>query len=491
MVPWVILFSVAMGGDPLTERASSEAVSTTGDAAEIVTKSTILYNDVRRYQAAPKAFRPGHVSPRSVDSLAVTRTSGRFEVRFPSGAPIVTPALHAGLVFVSGGFSSHEVFAVHQRTGKPAWGATLDDDGPSNAACEGGLCVFNTESCTVFAVDAKTGAHRWSHWLGDPLTSAPTIGHGLVFVAWPSQVQGQPPGHSHALGAFDLKTGELKWRRWIDGDVLSAPVVAGVEVLVTTFSGTIYRFGAKDGDVVQARQAKATSAPVVRGDDLYYSQRIESAGGAAAEGVIRESRTDQKKVWMAARKRARYIDEQTQASTGLHQQGTSLDAGNGFVGGAPSTAKSNEAMKVVGAGTVATMQSFQGSRVLALAGRNIATMGNEVVSTDAKTGKRQWSTPLPGDLSAGGSLGTAPIAAGGSIFVATLQGEVLELSPKDGTVKRKLSLGAAIRAQPVIDGGWLYAGTTDGRLIGLDLGHARYVGWTTWGRDAARTGAVP
>ena len=35
--------------------------------------------------------------------------------------------------------------------------------------------MINTESCTLFALDAATGKMRWSYYLGDPLLSTPTI----------------------------------------------------------------------------------------------------------------------------------------------------------------------------------------------------------------------------------------------------------------------------------------------------------------------------
>ena len=44
--------------------------------------------------------------------------------------------------------------------------------------CAGGFTVFNTESCTIFALDAYSGKLIWAHYLGDPLTSTPTIANG-------------------------------------------------------------------------------------------------------------------------------------------------------------------------------------------------------------------------------------------------------------------------------------------------------------------------
>ena len=54
--------------------------------------------------------------------------------------------------------------------------------------------VYNTESCTIFAHDAKSGKLLWSYWLGDPLMSSPSIAAGRVFAAYPAsgRVAGSP-----------------------------------------------------------------------------------------------------------------------------------------------------------------------------------------------------------------------------------------------------------------------------------------------------------
>ena len=136
-----------------------------------------------------------------------------------------------------------------------------------------------------------------------------------------------------------------------------------------------------------------------------------------------------------------------------------------------------------------TLQAFQGSRVLSDGQRNITTMGDEVVCTDPVTGAKLWSVQLAGDLArAGGSLAAPPAAAGGRLFVATLAGEVLQMSPETGAIERRYPVGAPVRSQPVIDGGWIYVGTEDGRLVAIDTKDAALTGWPMWGGNAARTG---
>jgi outer membrane protein assembly factor BamB len=135
------------------------------------------------------------------------------------------------------------------------------------------------------------------------------------------------------------------------------------------------------------------------------------------------------------------------------------------------------------------MQSHQGSRVLSFADDLIAAMGDEIVSTDNKTGQTRWKRKIDGDMaSLGGALVTAPAAAGDAIFVGTTAGEVWRLDPKSGEVAQRWTVGGPVRSQPVIEGGWIYVGTENGRLVGIDTKNPEFTGWATWGGDAARTG---
>lgn len=457
--------------------------------------------------APPATFRAGHVTPRTLPEAATARSEGRFEVRLPSGAPITTPAVYDGRVYTSGGFKGKEFYAFDARTGAFAWGRDLDDDGPSAPACEDGVCVFNTESCTVFALDARTGDQKWSWWMGDPMLSAPAIADGIVYTAYPvshaipgNTINGyqqqqqpatgasRPEGASHVLAALDLHTGEIRWQKWIDGDVISAPVVTGGDVHITTFTGTIYTFDAARGTIEEVRRGRATSAPTVVGGQRYWSERADQ-GATAGEQLAGAALGAAGTSYSANKRDAPYLDAQVQQQTGYVLQGLSLDAGNGFSGGAPASANAAPALMNVGQGSVSRLQAYQGSKVIHAFDNNYATMGDEVVSTDPATGEVRWSLTLDGDLQqAGGFLAAPPAVAGEHLVVATLSGEVLLLDPDTGEKARTISIGAPIRSQPLVWEGWVYVGTEDGRLIGVDTGDRSLSGWPMWGGDAARAG---
>jgi outer membrane protein assembly factor BamB len=449
--------------------------------------------NARPHAAPPAQFRSGTASPKLLAASSVTRTATGFEIALPSGAPVPSPAVHEGILVTGGGFHSREIHAFDAKTGKPLWGLELSDDGPSTPACAKGVCVWNTESCTVFAVEVLTGKLLWTHYLGDPQLSAPAIDGDTVFTVYPASLGAQqPPGASHVLAAFALRTGATRWQRFIDADAISAPVAAEGEVHLSSMAGTLYRLRQSDGEILSARSARATSAPTVAKGEIFYSKRAENEGGSRPEESLAKRRKDSAaRPVEVARKAAPYLDASVQRATALASEGKALDAANGFGGGAPAAAKAEIAEVNLGQASVSTLQAFQGSRVLRLGDRTIATMGDEVVATDSATGRALWKRALRGDLAAsGGFLATPPAAAGGKLVVGTLYGEVQILEPVSGALVRTLAVGAPVRSQPVVHDGWIYVGTENGRLVALATGDAALGGWPQWGGDATRRGAV-
>jgi outer membrane protein assembly factor BamB len=490
-----------------------------------------------KYAAPPTQFRPGHVEKKALDAKATQKTDTGFVIQMPSGAPIPTPTVYKDRLYVSGGFSTKEYFCFDAADGKFVWGMSLDDDGPTSAVCGDDIVVFNTESCTIFALDASTGKQIWAHFLGDPLTSTPTIANGKVFTSYPANAgQDQKPGllpkikgklklpgkkalpddflpviepeqeaaqqsakeagakatgakhrphASHAFVCLELKTGKILWQRWIDSDVMSAPVAVDDEVYATTFAGTVYKFKQKDGEIVSAHRSRATSAPVVVGRNIYWTQRADNGkGDKCAEEIAGLDRDKGTQNFSAARREAIYLDAKAQAKSALGKVAEKLDKANAL---APMMG-GYAGMGNIGQASVSTMQAFLGSRILHYKNANYNCMGDELVNTDPKDGKIRWRVKLKGDLAKlGGHLAAPPAAAGGQLFVSTALGEVLQVDPEKGDVTKTFKVGSEVRSQPAIDGGRIYVGTHDGKVICINTGDTRFTGWPTWGANMAHT----
>src|SRR5262245_60669577 len=509
----VIAGFVAAGADGPPTAPAPRAVPEVPPDKDITAEVKEWNSD--KFASPPSKFRQGHVTARKFDEKAIAKTPVGFTVQLPSGAPIPTPTIYRGKVYVSGGFHSKEFYCFDAATGALVWAVDIDDDGPTAAVCDDGVVVFNTESCTLFAVDADTGKHLWSHWLGDPLTSTPTINNGVVFTSYPANggggenaqqnlnqnpannqkqklapaTGGKAPPCSHVLVALELKTGKILWQRWIESDVMSAPVAVDKELYCTSFGGVVYKFDQKDGAILSAVRTRATSAPVVVGNEVYLSRRTDKGGAPCPEeGQVALGRNDNTTRETGKPNAAVYLDQKVQGRTKQAGEAQKLDAANGFGGGAPMAANPTAAFENVGQGNVSSMQAFQGSRVLHLDGKNFSTMGDRVVCNDPKTGEQLWEFKLEGDLKKdGGHLGAPPASAGGHLIMTTLKGDVLRMDAA-GKVVKTWETKSPTRFQAAVEGGRIYVGTQDGKLICIDTGDKTLTGWACWGGNAQHTG---
>jgi len=477
-----LLFGLASCGTPSEREGYSQEPIEIDITAEWITKTS-----------DPKAqptteYRSGHVTPRTLDSKAVTPTDSGYTISFPGNYPIPTPAFYKGRLYVSGGFGSKQYYCFNAKGGKFVWGIDLDDDGPTSAAIEDDIVVINTESCTIFALNAKTGKMLWSKWLGDPLMTTPTICDGRVYTSYPANAQKGKVLSTHIMGCFDLKTGKILWQKWIDSDVISAPVATKGEIYAATFAGTVFRFKQGTGKIVSVLKARATSAPTVIGDEMAFSRRTDKEG-KTREALGGWNMNESTFSLITEEKEALYLDKKVQSGATFSAESNELDAGNGFGGGAPQAAAPEKAADNLGYSSVSSLQAFQGSRILRYARANYACMGDEIVCTDPKTGKSLWKKKLKGDLAnVGGFLGAPPVTAGNSIFLATLSGEIMEFEPKKGKVLHRWKVGHPLRFQPIVVGGRVYVGTQNGKMVCIDTGNSKNTGWPMWGANAQRTG---
>src|SRR5262249_8504781 len=203
--------------------------------------------------------------------------------------------------------------------------------------------------CRFFGGDPNPGKRVWPLGLAAPRTAAPAIAEGRVYTSYPA---GGHPSASHVLAAFDLQTGKILWQRWIDSDVQSAPVVAEGKVHASTFGGSVYQLDPKTGEFLSARQSRATSAPTIAGGDIHYSARPDNANGRAHEALATRKGEVERKL---QEKEAKYIDGEIQQKAAYAEQAKSLDAMNGFGGGAPVSANATAAQVNIGKGSVSSM----------------------------------------------------------------------------------------------------------------------------------------
>ncbi len=448
-----------------------------------------------QFQQDQKVDGNGNLKSGEVSSLPLEGLKARkfktpdgkegWSVTIPGNRPLATPAVVDGMVYLGGGFGSYEFYAFEAESGKPKWAIRVNDDGPTAAVAAKGVVAFNTESCTLFVVDGKSGRMLWSKWLGDPLMSQPAISEDKLLMAFPG-------GKGHQLIALGLRDGKEFWRADLEGDIISAPVVHNDSVYLSTFNGTVYRFRITDGKPLWQKDMNATSAPWLYQDQVFVSRREKGADQKPVEGI---SRLETKKgennqaggIWH--KRTAPYLDAEVQRGSGYYSDQKANDSSVGFATG-PATAKLEEASANVGQGTVNGLWEFQGSRPCVFKNKLFLTQGDKVVALNPDTGKEIWTRDLAGDLEKiGGHLAAPPVPAGNKLYLVTATGEVLILSQDRGTVLDTIKIGSQMRFQPSLAKGMLFVGTADGKLIGINLKDPSADGWTMWGGGPSHNGA--
>jgi hypothetical protein len=344
---------------------------------------------------------------------------------------------------------------------------------------------------------------------------------------------------THMVGCFDADSGKVLWRRRIGSDGMSSPVAAGSDVFLAALDGTLYQFGQSGGELRSASAMRATSAPVIVDGSLFMTRRADAPDDkSVAECIARHDASSHELGYVAAARPAPYLDQKIQRETPFVQSVAPFENANGIGGGfgggfknvppervgelesgspaeaipppnvpmqnpptaqvpgaeqAPSdpvdalAATELQAAANIGLGNVSTIQVFQGSRLLYDNGRLVNCMGDAVVCVAADTGRTLWSTKLDGELEkTGGHLATAPVAAGGFIFVATVGGKILQIDREHGAVAKTYDIGSPLRSPPAIDGGRIYVGTQDGKVVCIDTGDRALTGWPMLGGDPGR-----
>jgi outer membrane protein assembly factor BamB len=417
-----------------------------------------------------------------------------WKVAIPGGHPLATPAVVDGLVFLGGGFGSYEFYALEAETGCVAWQYQTTDDGPTAAVVGDGHVAFNTESCEL-EVLTLAGRAVWKRWLGDPLMSMPALGDGRVYVVFPDS-RGD---RHHYLAAFDLRSGRELWRQRLGGEVITAPVLAEGYVYLATLDGTLYCFRQACGTMAWQGSKNATSAPVVRRGQCYFSQRQEvpaqRAGGTpqqtehmATRGMGANAETLS---FPCTGTPADYLDYGKRRGRSPHDlECASMDGAVGF-GAHKGDAKMGQAMHNLGKGHVSALWAHQGSRPSLWGGRLYSALGDTLHCVDPESRAPYWKRTFherAGQAELLDGVLTPPVTVNGKVFLGTLGGEVCCLAATSGDLLWSVRVGEPVLFQPAVAGGRVYATTQAGSLFCLETGDPGDDGWLMWGAGPDHNG---
>lgn len=444
---------------------------------------------IRDEEGHKKVFRAIPIKKETAP-FTVEKTNYGFDLKARSNAPVVTPCYVDGMIVAGAGWDSDELGAVDAETGQSKWAISLEESGISNVEGGDGVVVCATESCTIYAIAAGTGELLWSKWLADYVLSAPCVADGRVYIGYEDTDGAQVTGDAekpYSMACFDLHSGEIIWQQWIRGEVMSSAVASDNYLVFNTFSGHSYVLDRKDGKIVAEKQLFGTSAPIMADGMVFMAQR-DGGSNVARERIAAFDPATLELKKSTAWQTALYLDAEAQRKTKFASTADQISLNTGGTGEPIATSGNVGPRELVGSTSIFSTQSHEGSRPLYLGGKIYVSQGHVLRCLDAKTLTQAWEWNYPSTLTDdGGTQIAPPIAVGGKVVVACMDGALRVFDPANGRILTSYVTGRNHRQQPIAIKGNFYAPCTDGRLAVIQTKDKTIDGWPCWGGNMART----
>lgn len=334
----------------------------------------------------------------------LSRTSDGYKLDFDAHGPSSTPTIVGDNLYTASCYYCPEFYCLDANTGAYKWGIILGESGISPAVYHDGVILINTESCTLYAIDAETGELLWSKWLAGYLYTTPSADKSSVYVVYNNGgYHLTRPGIQHVLASFDLRTGNVNWMQWLDNEAIACPVVYEDEVHVSSLSGTYSVFNCESGDLkMETKNVRAISSPTVTANGIFLTVR-----SASKEQLV-------------------VLDRKNLNITRRYD--TDLDPN----------------MIVMGESGLFEHANFNGSHPIVYKNEKVLVLDkNKLRVFDAQNETLLWEKDVDAHAN------QIPIVANGQVLVATNDGTVMSYSLENGSSKEIARTEKGIEGQPI------------------------------------------
>jgi len=307
-------------------------------------------------------------------------------------------------------------------------------DNYSSPAVAEGVVYVGTTNGHLYALNASTGAVKWSRALG--ISSSPTVADGAVYVgSWDQSVY-----------ALDASTGAIKWSYLTGGGVVSSPAVANGLVYVGSNDTKVYALRAASGALKWSYQDQAgyavTTAPAVTNGLVYVGSGSSFYALDAGTGALKWSYETGNSVLAspAVANGVVYAGSYDHNVYALNSLTGALkwSYSTGTVYSSPAVAN--------GLVYVGSMDSFD----------------SNLYALDADTGTLEWSYPV------GSDIWSSPAVANGVVYLGA--DKVYALEATTGALKWTYRTGGFyIYDSPAVVNGMVYLGSTDHNMYAFGL----------------------
>ena len=349
----------------------------------------------------------------------------------------------------------------------PLWVAAIgagDDRKQSISAAPvvAGGRIFTLDAAARVTATATNGGLIWSRDLTPPGDGAgEASGGGIIYDAGRIYVTS---GYGQ-LSVLDAATGAAVWTQTFDAPVTAAPTVSGGVVYVVAENSTAMALSSDTGRIIWQTQGTPSRSGLLGGAGPLVTDRLVILPFPSGEvrAVLKDSGLQ---VWLANIGGTRL----GRAYNGVPDiVGDPVIVGNALVIGNQSGHMA--ALDVTsGARLWDAGQGTYGGAVPAGGSLFLISDAAELVRLDAGTGALIWAVPLPEYTTDKVKrrkevyANYGPLLAGGRLLVASGDGLLRAFDPVSGALIGTAAIGGAAAADPAVAGGVLYIVTGDGKL---------------------------
>ncbi|MXP46995.1 PQQ-binding-like beta-propeller repeat protein [Altererythrobacter luteolus] len=384
-----------------------------------------------------------------------------------SGVSIVLPPAQANTEWAQAGGNASKSNGHLQLANNPvkAWSANITGSTnrrrlAASPVIGGGMLFAVGTDGVVHALDAQTGSRRWAYQMkvdGDLESSA--FGGGASYDS----------GRVYAtngvgeVAAIDAATGNELWRVKPAGPLRGSPTVAFNAVFVMTQDNQIIALNSADGANLWQESGSSAQAGV-----------FGVAAPAAGQGTVIAGYSSGELIAY------RYENGRVLWSDALARTSISTEVGALTDIDADPIVDNGRVYALGQGGRMAAYELVTGQRIweIRVAGISTPAIAGEwifALTDDARllaiarsTGKIRWMTQLERFRDEKDKKGpifwTGPVLAGGSLWVASTEGEVYKISTTEGSAALYQDLKSPISLAPVVANNTLYIMDDDGTI---------------------------
>ncbi len=365
----------------------------------------------------------------------------------------------------AGGFADHANHHLALNGGlKPLWSVSVgdfsDDEGfyAQPVIAEGRIYTLDHDY-EIRALDASSGKLIWRTALEVPKEDSEAIGGGLAYHQGRIYVA---TGYKFAY-ALTAENGKLLWEADLGSPTRAAPTVADQRVVIVTIDNQTRALNSSDGSLAWRHFGIAEAAGLRGGAAPALGDNVAIIPYSSGE-VFAIRLANGRELWSESLASLQPLD--ALANLADIRALPVMDRGLVYVIGHAGRMMAID----LRTGVRAWERRLAGTEMPWAAGDYVFVVGIDatLIALTRSSGRVKWRTYLPRyedmeDLE-GLIVWRGPILAGDRLILANNLGELLSVSPYDGTVLGKIELGSAIGVSPVVSDNRLYVLQNNGTL---------------------------